>query len=834
MKTPKKPTPRRQSKPVSPTPPPGQSSGEKWHPSKRQQDLLAIGFIALVIIILHFPLFFNQRLYDGGDSHEALVKTSMINHYYAETGETPRWNPYPEAGIPNVFFLPKPFFSLDFIFHKMGDAIGISIVYLLIGAIGMYFLLRYLRFNIYIAVTIGLAFVLAPYYRSLIIVGQFLPTKFEAAMLIPWVVWPMMAYIQKHNFLYAALFSVALSVQLATQHYQVIYYTGLLVFAIGLYPLIRDLSEKRFRLFFIKTATLVGAALFALLLVAYPLFVSKKYNDASIRATWGIDITKADTVIQKGSGVSVDFIREWSPASRELIDLLVPAASGGSTKERYKGNEAPQLSGTELQAYWGKMTFSFSYLYFGLIVILAIIGLIMYRKDPLVISLGITGLVFILWSLGTTLEGFYLFFYEYLPFFRNFRTPPTSMTVVYFILSLLAAFGLRYLFAEIKSAGKNYRKNSFFFAGGFLLLGLLFYINGEGMSFTKPGENYEPGYATLLQSARKEMFFSDIGRYFLFVLLLFGVTIAYAFRALSQRVALVITGLLIIVDLTLINNRYTNELLTGDEVQARYFPPKPVADFFKNDKEVYRVLPVTDKSRDLSAVVPIIGDHDLQVLTSVYEINTNNLYRNIDSITNINWNVLKVFGVKYFVADRQFFHPQLTLKFSDPASSHFVYQFNAFRGFGHFVNNSIAIPKAYDRLKKFNDATFDPAVTAMLEKPLPVTLSAPDSTYSAVTKFTPNEMVFDVYTSVPALFVIPLNYVSEGWEIAIDGNLVKDVHLTNHAVQSVVVPAGKHVVSSTFNKSLYKNSYLLSAIATGALYFILFLLLRIHFRNKTE
>src|SRR5688572_7128964 len=231
-----------------------------------QQDLAVIIFFVVVVVILHSPLFFNQRLYDGGDSHEALVKTNMINKFYQETGEIPRWNPYPEAGIPNVFFLPKPAFSPDFYLSKLGDVIGISIVYLLIGVIGMYFLLRYLKFNLLIAASVALLFILAPYYRSLIIVGQYMPTKFEAVMIIPWIVLAFLAFMDKMKLLYAALFSLAISVQMLTQHYQVIFYTGLLVFAVGLYPLIRMLREKQFKEFTIKTSTVVVAALFSLVL----------------------------------------------------------------------------------------------------------------------------------------------------------------------------------------------------------------------------------------------------------------------------------------------------------------------------------------------------------------------------------------------------------------------------------------------------------------------------------------------------------------------------------------------------------------------------------------
>lgn len=825
--------PKRKPAPAKGTPPPKiEKVQAKWKPTLLQTDLLVIGFFVILVVALHWPMFLNSRLYDGGDSHEALVKTNMINQYYEQTGEIPRWNPFPEAGIPNVFFLPKPVFSPDFFLGKLGDAIGISIVYLLLGVIGMYYLLKYLKFGLVISVIAATTFILAPYYRSLIIVGQYLPTKFEAVMIIPWIMLAFLVFLDRMRLMYAFIFSFVLSVQFLTQHYQVIFYTCLLLLAIGIYPLFRLLKEKKYKLFLWKSVAILLAFGFSLVLAAYPLFVSKKYNEASLRATWGIDITKPQSSVKEGSGVARDFIDQWSPATRELADLVIPAASGGTTKEMYKGSDAPQLSGTALPAYWGKMTFSFSYLYFGLSLLLAIIGLVFNRKNPLVISLGILGLLLTLWSLGTTLDGFYMFFYDYLPFFKNFRTPPTSLTVVYFIAALLSAYGLQFLFRDSTTGDRTYRKWIWASLAGCFALGLFLFLAGDSFSFVKAGENYEAGYMSMLKAARKELFSADLSRYFLLVALLAMLVAGNQFRVLSKGIALALTGLLLIVDLSLINSRYTNELLSGAEVQQRYFPAKPITDFFKADNEAYRVFPVTDRGRDLSAVVPIIGDHDLQVLTKVYEINTNNLYQNIDSITNINWNVLKTFGVKYFVADREIFHPNLKAVFADPANKDYVYQVAGFTGFGHFVKNNTVVPGAYDRLKMFNNAQFDPGATAMLEKELKVTVLAPDSSSAKVTKFTPNEMEFEVFTNRQSLFVVPLPFVKDGWEFMIDGRKVEEVYLTNHAVQSLVVPEGNHKLLARFNSRSFTTTYWISAIAYIILYGLLLLIGIRHLRGK--
>jgi len=100
----------------------------------------------------------------------------------------------------------------------------------------------------------------------------------------------------------------------------------------------------------------------------------------------------------------------------------------------------------------------------------------------------------------------------------------------------------------------------------------------------------------------------------------------------------------------------------------------------------------------------------------------------------------------------------------------------------------------------------------MIDKKLPFDLSG-DSTSNIVTKFTPNEINYDVYTGKQGLFVLPVPYVKDGWSIFVDGKKVSDVILANHAMQGIVVPAGRHSVTAKFNSSSYSTSYWISAIA---------------------
>ena len=167
------------------------------------------------------------------------------------------------------------------------------------------------------------------------------------------------------------------------------------------------------------------------------------------------------------------------------------------------------------------------------------------------------------------------------------------------------------MFDESAKQNKLQRKQVFITLAAFLGIGLVFYITGDSHSFVKTGENYEANYSALLQKARKELYLDDVRRYFLLVVLLIAIIAGYLFRLFKYKVAIALTGILLVTDLTLINARYTNELMSGEEMYRKYMPSKPLSDFFRADKEVYCVFPTSDRGRDIYAVVSIIGDHDL-------------------------------------------------------------------------------------------------------------------------------------------------------------------------------------------------------------------------------
>ena len=136
------------------------------------------------------------------------------------------------------------------------------------------------------------------------------------------------------------------------------------------------------------------------------------------------------------------------------------------------GTEVREARGQMISSYWGYMPMTQSYEYMGAIVLLlAIFGLYAYRKEKMIISLVLFGLFLIILSFGRHFQSYYGLFYNYVPFFNKFRAPMMSVTLTFFIVTILAAYGMRYLSSlyNEKNDLSSY-KNLFFIVGGFLLL----------------------------------------------------------------------------------------------------------------------------------------------------------------------------------------------------------------------------------------------------------------------------------------------------------------------------------------------------------------------------
>ncbi len=829
---------KKEKKAVAPA---SQKKQTNFRLSENVQGFIFIGLIALLLLILLKPFVLDGLSPQGVDVVGSIGASNQITQYHKQTGERALWNPNVFAGMPIYHRLPAVVFSADTVIRLLSRVINRIFLYYFLAALGFYLLMRRFKLSPPVAFFAALLFVLMPHYKSLYIEGHF--SKFTAIMILPWVFYAFHYFLDKRNLLSAALFSLAFGVQIRTQHYQIVFYTALLIFAVGLTPFIRDLIDKNYKRFSKSTLMLVAAVVLALTMSAQPLFLAKEYLPYSKRGKTTIDVNAQNQKAKKAAkanGVSIQYATQWSTDPSETAVWLVPRFYGGMSNEKYEGSAVPRAKGQPVSGYWGHMPFTQSYEYMGVLtLLLAIIGLYFYRRERMIYSLALFAGFLILLSFGRHMLWFYSLFYNYVPFFNKFRAPMMSVTVTSFIAAIFAGFGLHYL-SQVKNETKKLSeyKNLLYIAGGFFVLGIFLFFAGQMMSFVKPsGEPYQGQMLEIVKTIRKEYFTGDMIRYFVLLAAGVGLLTAYLAKKISFNILAAALILVSVVDLVNIQSRQSKKYTNLKTVKRQYFVQTPTDTFLKGDTEKFRIFPAGKLFGDnrWAYFHQTIGGYTPIKMYTIEELVEKNIYNGPNRALPINWNVLKILNVKYVILQSRVESPELTLVNSDPRQNLFTYRFNGRLPRGYFVDNYKVEKDEFKRLRLINSAAFDPAKTAVLEEAIPDAPQAPDSSYSRVTAFTPNHEQFEVYTDKKALFVISEVYYPPGWKIYIDDTVVSNIYKTDHAVQSVVVPAGQHKIDLRFEPESYYRDITIASVSAGIIYLtILLSLIQLFLKRRKQ
>ena len=527
--------------------------------SNRIQDVIFLSIIMVLLLVVLKPFVFDRLSPQGVDVVASLGSGHQIVEYQKETGERALWNPNIFAGMPTYHRLSPAAYSFDTLLNFLSRFFNRIFIYYFFAAISFYALLRYLKMTPFIAFAGTLLYILMPHYKPLYLEGHW--TKFKALMFLPSIFLAFKYFLNTRTLLAAALFSLAFGLQIRTQHYQIFFYTALLIFAVGVTPFLKDLLQKKYMRFGKSTVLLISGIILAITMSAQPLFLAKEYLPYSKRGKTTIDVKDrpgSNKNVGKADGVSMQYATQWSTHPSELVTWLVPRFYGGMSAEKYQGDAVPQAKGQMIPGYWGHMPFTQSYEYMGAItLLLALIGLFVYRKELWVQSMALFAVFLIFLSFGRHFESFYSLFFNYVPFFNKFRAPMMSVTVTFFIVSFLAAYGLRYLSGLVveKNSLKEF-KTIYYLLGGFFLFGIIIWLAGQGFSFEKlSGERYQGQTLELIKQIRMEYFNADIQRYLLIILLAGGGIVAFLMKKINFTVLAIALIIISVVDLLNIQGR---------------------------------------------------------------------------------------------------------------------------------------------------------------------------------------------------------------------------------------------------------------------------------------
>ncbi|RLD41028.1 MAG: hypothetical protein DRI86_14180, partial [Bacteroidetes bacterium] len=343
-------------------------------------------------------------------------------------------------------------------------------------------------------------------------------------------------------------------------------------------------------------------------------------------------------------------------------------------------------------------------------------------------------------------------------------------------------------------------------------------------------------YMASLQNVRIAIFKADALRSLIFVIL--GATLIYLFSISKINKALLIggLGLLILVDMVGVNQRYLNN---DNFIKAKQFDePFKVSTankaIFKDKDPDFRVLDIsksTFNDASCSYFHKSIGGYHGAKLQRYQDLIEEYIQPEIGAITGVLRSGLTQEKLESTLAKQQVLN-MLNMKYIiySPEAKPLIN--NSAFGNVWFADNIVMVANADEEIAALgnnnlaNSAIVDKRFTSQLDgKSFTIN---PTSVVSLIS-YAPNNLVYTYSSTSEQLVVFSEIYYSKGWNAYIDGEEVPYFR-TNYVLRALVVPAGEHNIEFKFEPRIWVIGERISL--TGSLILILLILLGLGFEIK--
>ena len=498
--------------------------------------------------------------------------------------------------------------------------------YLFIALLGAFLLMLSLGIEWWLALGGAVAVAFCSYNFQIIQVGH--NTKMQAIAFLPWVLAAVVFTYRKalekrerwlpQTVLGAALFGLALSMQIKANHQQVTYYLAIIVLLYALVLLIDILvkNRKAFARFAVASALLLvlgGVGIATNVNKLLPLY---KYQAHTMRG--GSELSGEGN---NAKGLDISYATAWSYGWEELPNLMIPNYNGGASSAavnpdksatvallRRAGQGNLRETAKHLPMYWGPQPFTAGPMYMGAIsVFLFLLGLFLYRGREKWWLLVAT-LLAVLMAVGNHFLAFTKLCFAILPLYSKFRTVSMALIILQFTLPMLGFLALdRALKGDYPA--KEIRKKglvAYALTAGFCLI--MWLVPTLAGGFTGAADAGQPDVLVdAFIADRKMLFRQDAITSFLlisaaFLLLLWAVfpkgqtEHAREFARAGRRpIAGIALSFILAVNLFAVGKRYLNDAdFTTPKDFRRPFAERPVDKMIRSDEAPsYRVLDLT-------------------------------------------------------------------------------------------------------------------------------------------------------------------------------------------------------------------------------------------------
>jgi hypothetical protein len=802
--------------------------------------VIAMG-IFLAVFAAYFHPQLNGKVVQQSDILQGKGMVKESTDFHDKTGEYTLWTNAMFGGMPTYQISSPQNSNLirKFVEPIMQLFLKAPISWFFVAAFCFYILMLVMDVNRWVAIVGGLAFALST--NNMILYAEGHTSKFRAISYLPLALAGVYLILEKHKYLKgAALFLLAMSLNIAANHYQMTYYFGIGMLFFMLVYLV----------FAAKNGQLVNYLKAAgIMLVCGVLAIGPSFSKIYTTLEYSKDTMRGDSDLKReaaalkaassdataGEGLDWDYAMLWSNNGTDMLATFIPGIAGGSSgQEVDKEYEVAKFFGNsrkpvKVPLYWGGGESTSGPVYFGaLVAFLMILGLVLLPNSGWKWGIFSAVVVIACLSMGKYLTWFNEIFFEHFPKYDIFRAHNSAMGVASIFFPILAIAGLSNLITSKKT--KDEKLQAVYIAGGVVggLSLILWLVGGGIMSFDHfKDENFLTQYFNgnqaqyeqfmdALKEGREQFMKASALRSFGFVAV--GVAVLWALISdkLKKEYAIAAMGIFIVLDLATLDQKYlSEENFTSKKKQERPFSIRPVDQQIYqlegNGRGYYRVYDGsinTFSSSSTSYFHNTIGGYSAVKMSRIQDV-IDTIFR---SERGVPFELLDMMNAKYLIDQKM----NLSKNPSALGNAWFV---DSFMHVNTATDELYAL-RSFDSHTKavVHDKDFD-GYTADLQD------HAVDSNSArsiGMTNYQPNKLTYKSSCETDEFVVFSEMWYGpeKGWTAYIDGKKVDNNgfnHIrVNYLLRGMKVPAGEHEIIFEFKPQTYvfgeKVSFASSAI----------------------
>jgi len=774
---------------------------------------ICVAVLGIVSVVYFYPIISGKSIQQS-DISQFLGMSKQIVDHRKEFNEEPFWLDNAFLGMPSFQVSAKYPFDILYYIDQGIRFLPRPADYLFLYLISFYFLIISLRINYKYALFGALAFGFSTYLIIILGVGH--NTKALALGYLPLVLSGFLITLRGDYLKGFIISSLFLGLQVHANHYQMTYYTLIMLFIVVVIHYWDFFKKKELRRIYQSLIVFLSVGLISLMMNAPSLLATKEYSEFSTRSKNEISINPDGSLKESLSGLDKDYITEYSYGILESFNLIFPRFMGGGSSETIREssklmefirslepNQAQQVYQFS-KMYWGNQPIVAAPAYLGIsIFFIFLISLLLVNdlnKRWIIMSV----IISLILSWGKNFSILTDFMIDSFPFYDKFRAVSSIQVIIEFCIPFLAVLGLKNFFSNDFDEKK--KLNSLKYVSVFLIsLILIFYVfGGYILDFKSDFEIFSqyPEILNLIIEERKYLFEYDLIRSLIIVISVAIILFLFLKKLIKANVSLALLTIVLIFDLWDVNKSYVNadQFVNSTNVISPF--TKAIYDeAILRDKSDFRVY---EPQRGFSNARTSYFHKSIAGYHAAKPKRIQNLYDFY--ISNNNMKILSMLNVKYLIQISE----------DNPLG---VTRNPNNLGNAWFIEETKIVDSADEELLNLNQVELKSICITQDQSLKGLNYKLDNRNSIELVKRKANELVYKSSTTSTQFAVFSEAFYKKGWQAYIDNKPVSH-YKVNYLLRGLIIPEGDHEIVFKFYPEIVKSGVYISIVS----YLILFMI----------